>query len=81
MWLVVARAHIHDGREVARLEQADAGEVSGSAGSAVGRDSYAQEAENVELVGTLYCGRSEGEDGPGKFEECNVKGCIDLRFS
>lgn len=40
-----------------------------------------QEAEDVELVNVLDTSVGKGEYGPGKLQECNVQGGVDLFYS
>jgi hypothetical protein len=74
--LVVARAYVHDRREVTDFKQANAIKVRDCTRSGKLRD--AQEPENIELVHVLDTGGGKGEDSPRQLEKGDVKRGIDL---
>lgn len=76
--LVIARTHVHDGREVAGFEEAHASRMSDTKDAKGGSKPFLQEAEDVELVHVLDTGMSECENCPGKLEECDIKRRVDL---
>lgn len=83
--LVVARAHVHDRGEMSRLEQSHAArksdKVLGHKNKCKAGQGGLQEAEDVELVHVLDTGVGKSEDGPGKLQECNVQGGVNLFYS
>ena len=76
--LVVARAHVHDCREMARLEQANAAKKSEDKRCEKNWRLGSQEAEDIELVDIFDTSVRKREDGPSELQECDIQRSIDL---